>query len=326
MRAVPETVEAARSVRDVPVDRTIWFDGEYVPWGAAQIHLLSHAAQRGSLVFDYMSVYPLPQGAAVFRMPEHLERFYRSCELIGLRLAYSPEVLDEAVLETVRRNPGATAVKISAFISSVEVDVVPVDDEVGVAIAAYDPAADVLAKKRRPVEKRGPTCRLWIEKQIHNRREDIVSPQAKVAANYVSTMAAKERARAAGHDEILLIDEFGHVAEAPTANIFCVDRDGILLTPEVRRVLLGVTRSTIIDLARASGVEVREAAITPEALMEASEVFLTGTTAGVWPCVSVDGRAIGSGEIGPVAKILQERFARVIAGDDPQFAHWLKLV
>ncbi|MDP6977113.1 MAG: aminotransferase class IV, partial [Myxococcota bacterium] len=299
------------------VDRTIWFNGQYVPWEAAHIHLLSHAAQRGSLVFDYMSVYELPQGDAIFRMPEHLERFDRSCELIGLRLAYSSDVLSEAVLETVRRNPGSSAVKISAFISSVEVDVVPVDDEVGVAIAAYDPAADVLAHKRNPVAKKADTCRLWIEKQIHNRREDIVSPQAKVAANYVSTMAAKERALAAGHDDIILIDEYGHVAEAPTANIFCVDAEGTLLTPEVRRVLLGVTRSTIIELARASGVEVREAAITPEALMEAREVFLTGTTAGVWPCVSVDDRAIGNGEIGPVAKTLQERFARLIAGDDP---------
>lgn len=309
-----------------PIDRTIWFDGAWVGWAEARIHVLSHAAQRGSLVFDYMSVYPLPQGAAVFRLPEHLERFYRSCELIGLRLAYPSEVLSEAILETVRRNPGARAVKISAFISSVEVDVVPVDHEVGVAIAAYDPAADVLAHKRNPAPKRPPVCRLWIEKQIHNRREDIVSPQAKVAANYVATMAAKERAREAGHDEILLVDEFGHVAEAPTANVFCVDGDGALLTPEMRRVLLGVTRSTIMELAAASGLEVREAAITPEALMQSQEVFLTGTTAGVWPCVAVDGKTIGDGGIGPVAKTLQARFARVIAGDDPEFAHWLRLV
>ncbi len=326
MRAVSESAAGRGGAQGAPVDRTIWIDGEFVPWDDARIHLLSHAAQRGSLVFDYMSVYALPQGAAVFRMPEHLERFYRSCELIGLRLAYDRGVLEEALLETVRRNPGAKAVKISAFISSIEVDVVPVDDEVGVAIAAYEPTADVLARKRNPVPERAATCRLWIEKQIHNRREDIVSPQAKVAANYVSTMAAKERARAAGHDEILLIDEFGHVAEAPTANVFCVDRDGVLLTPEMRRVLLGVTRSTIIELARASGIQVRETAITPEALMEAGEVFLTGTTAGVWPCVTVDGQKIGSGDIGPVAKTLQERFAKVISGHDPEFAGWLRLV
>ncbi|MCP5045505.1 MAG: hypothetical protein GY944_31125 [bacterium] len=139
-------------------------------------------------------------------------------------------------------------------------------------------------------------------------------------------MAAKERARAAGHDEILLVDEFGHVAEAPTANVFCVNREGVLRTPTVTRVLLGVTRSTILEIAEACGIEVREEPVLPVELIDSSEVFLTGTTAGVWPVVAVDGKTIGGGEIGPVAKILQERFGRVISGQDPQFAHWLTVV
>lgn len=307
-------------------DRKIWLNGELVDWDAATLHVLSHAAQRGSLVFDYLSVHQIPQGAAVFRLPEHLERFYRSCELIGLRFDYEVSLLAEAVKKTVRANPGARAVKLSAFIASIEIDVVPVDDEIHVAIAAYDPIADVLAHKSKPIEPRRATCRLWIEKQIHNRREDIVSPQAKVAANYVSTMGAKARARAAGYDEILLVDEYGQVAETPTANLFMVDRAGALLTPPISRVLLGVTRSTILDLARAGGLEVRESPIMPEDLLEASEVFLTGTTAGVWPVVAVDGEKIGSGEIGPVAKSLQEHFERVVSGRDPEFAHWLLVV
>ncbi len=307
-------------------DRKIWLNGEWVEWEAATLHVLSHAAQRGSLVFDYMSVHQNPGGAAIFRLPEHLERFYRSCELIGLRFDYEVSLLTEAVKQTVRANPGARAVKLSAFIASIEIDVVPVDDEVHVAIAAYDPIADVLAKKSKPIEPRRATCRLWIEKQIHNRREDIVSPQAKVAANYVSTMAAKARARAAGHDEILLVDEYGQVAETPTANLFMVDRAGALLTPPVSRVLLGVTRSTILDLARADGLEVREVPIMPDELLEANEVFLTGTTAGVWPVVAIDGKKIGSGDVGPVATSLQERFGRVVSGRDPEFAHWLLVV
>ena len=308
------------------VDRKIWLNGEFVDWAAATLHVLSHAVQRGSLVFDYLSVHQNPQGAALFRLPEHLERFRRSCELIGLRLDYADAELDLAVRQTVRINPGARAVKINAFIASIEIDVVPVDDQVQVAIAAYDPTSDVLAHKAKPVPPRSATCRLWIEKKIHNRRADIVSPQAKVAANYVSTMAAKARARAAGHDEILLIDEYGQVAETPTANVFMVDRDGVLLTPPVNRVLLGVTRLTILELARASGLEVREAPIMPEELLEAGEVFLTGTTAGVWPVVAVDGKTIGAAEIGPVAKMLQERFERVVSGRDPEFAHWLQVV
>jgi branched-chain amino acid aminotransferase len=316
----------AENPENTRIDRKIWLNGELVDWAAATLHVLSHAAQRGSLVFDYMSVHQNPQGAAIFRLPEHIERFRRSCELIGLRLDREPAELELAVVATVRSNPGATAVKISAFIGSVEIDVVPVDDEVGVAIAAYDPISDVLAHKAKATPARRDTCRLWIEKQIHNRREDIISPQAKVAANYVSSMEAKTRARAAGHDEILLLDEYGQVAETPTTNLFMVDRAGTLVTPPVNRVLLGVTRSTILELARACGLEAREAAFAPEELLEASEVFLTGTTAGVWPVVAVDGETIGTGGIGPVAKQLQERFERVISGRDPEFAHWLKVV
>ena len=316
----------AENPENARIDRKIWLNGELVDWAGATLHVLSHAAQRGSLVFDYMSVHQNPQGASIFRLPEHIERFHRSCKLIGLRLEREPAELELAVVHTVRSNPGATAVKISAFIGSVEIDVVPVDDEVGVAIAAYDPISDVLAHKQKKGPKRTATCRLWIEKQIHNRREDIVSPQAKVAANYVSSMEAKARARAAGHDEILLLDEDGQVAETPTANLFMVDRDGALVTPPVNRVLIGVTRSTILELARASGLEVREAAFAPDELLEASEVFLTGTTAGVWPVVAVDGVTIGGGGVGPVAKLLQERFERVVSGRDPEFAHWLEVV
>ena len=311
----------AENPENARIDRKIWLNGELVDWAGATLHVLSHAAQRGSLVFDYMSVHQNPQGATIFRLPEHIERFHRSCKLIGLRLEREPAELELAVVYTVRSNPGATAVKISAFIGSVEIDVVPVDDEVGVAIAAYDPISDVLAHKQKKGPKRTATCRLWIEKQIHNRREDIVSPQAKVAANYVSSMEAKARARAAGHDEILLLDEDGQVAETPTANLFMVDRDGTLVTPPVNRVLIGVTRSTILELARASGLEVREAAFAPDELLKACEVFLTGTTAGVWPVV-----AIGGGDVGPVAKLLQERFERVVSGRDPEFAHWLEVV
>ncbi len=116
------------------------------------------------------------------------------------------------------------------------------------------------------------------------------------------------------------------MAETPIAHLFMVDGEGVLITPPVNRVLLGVTRSTILELAAASGVEVREAPIFPDELRRASEVFLTGTTAGVWPVVSIDGGIVGTGEVGPVATLLQELFETVIGGRDPAFAHWLQSV
>jgi len=308
-----------------PGDRRIWIDGRLVPWAEATVHVLSHSHQRGSLIFDFMSVHETPRGAAVFRLRDHVARFLRSAELVGLPLAQGAAEIESATLASVRANPGASAVKLSAYLPSIEVDVVPADERVSLAVAAYDSARDVLAPKgiRGP---RKPTLRVWIEKELRNRREDIVPPQAKVAANYVSPMVAKWRARRRGYDEILLIDERGCVAEGPTTNVFLVDRQGTLRTPGERHVLLGVTRASILAIAKHDGIPVFEGDVRPEELFAASEVFLTGTTAVVWPVASVDDRPIGGGEPGPLGLRLRRRFEEVTSGRDPDFLHWLSFV
>jgi len=303
-------------------DRRIWIDGRLVPWQDATVHLLSHCLQRGSLVFDYMSVHQTPRGAAVFRLPEHAERFLHSCELVGLPLDRSQADVEQAIKDAVAANPGARSCKATAYIPSIEVDVVPQDERVTLAVAAYDPKADVIDRNPGPYPAR-PTVRLWLEKQLRNRRTDIVHPHAKVAASYVSPMIAKWRARKAGYDEILLEDADGFLAEGPTTNFFLVDRDGTLCTPAHERVLPGVTRRSILELAKHDGLSVREAPLRPEALESASEMFLTGTSAGVWPVESVDGEPVGDGKPGPVSLALREHFVRVTSGQDPDFAHWL---
>jgi len=167
-------------------DRSLWIDGRFVPWAEATVHVLSHSHQRGSLVFDYMSVHETKQGAAVFRLDDHLARFFTSVELVGLPLERDAKELRAAILETVAVNPGAKAVKISAYLASVEVDVVPVDAHVTVAIAAYDPKADVQARKAQPSAPPPRAVRIWLEKQRRLRRPDILHPHAKVAGNYTS--------------------------------------------------------------------------------------------------------------------------------------------
>lgn len=307
------------------IDRQVWIDGEYFPWEKATVHVLSHSLQRGSLIFDYMSVHETPRGPAVFRMLEHVERLLRSAELVGLPLRWDTQSIAAAILESVRRNPGARAVKVSAYLASVEVDVVPLDDHVTVAIAAYDPKTDINAHK--PTKARRPeTLKLWIEKTVRNRRKDIVPPQAKVAANYTSPMWAKWQARRRGYDEILLLDERGCIAEGPTTNVFLVDGAGTLLTPSEDEVLLGITRLSILEIARHEGIPVKEADVRPDDLFAAQEVFLTGTTAGVWPVASVDDRPVGVPPPGPIATRLGARFRRITAGEDPDFGAWLSYV
>jgi branched-chain amino acid aminotransferase len=308
-----------------PPDRRIWLDGELVPWERATVHILSHSLQRGSLVFDFLRVTESPRGWAIFRLKDHVERLLRSVELVGLPLRMSGAEIGEAIVSTVRANPGATVIKVSAFIASVEIDVVPMNDHVSLAIAAYEPKADIA--DRNPGEQHfSAELSLWIEKERRNRRRDIIDPQAKVAANYVSPMAAKWAARREGYDDVLLVDENGCIAEGPTTNLFLFDASGALITPSARNVLLGVTRRSIIDIAKHDGMEVREEDIRPDELLEAREVFVSGTNAGVWPVIEIDRKTIGDGGVGPKTRALRERFDAIIRGGDPAFDHWLTYV
>lgn len=304
-------------------DRRIWIDGTLVPWPEARVHVLSHSHARGSLVFDYLSVHETDRGPVVFRVDDHVARFLTSAELVGLPLALGAAELRQAVLEAVRANPGAKVVKLNAFIPSVEIDVVPVDDRVSVAVAAFDPRLDVIAAKGGVPAPFPTAVRIWLEKERRQRRPDIMHPHAKVAANYTSPMVAKWRARRNGYDEILLVDDAGFLAEGPTTNFFLVDEDGVLHTPPEDSVLLGITRRSILEIAKHDGVGFVEEPLRPEALFGASEAFLTGTSAGVWPIRSVDDRPIGIETPGPVSAALGRRFREVTAGRVPDFAHWL---
>ena len=308
-----------------PPNRRIWIDGELVPWEKATVHVLSHSLQRGSLIFDYMSVHETPRGPAVFRMGDHVKRLLRSAELIGLPLARSAEEIGAAIVETVRANPGSSAVKVSAYLPAIEIDVVPADPRMSVAIAAYDPGADIAARSPGTSSYRRE-LRVHLEKVKRKTRDEILPPQAKVAANYTSPMTAKWLARREGYDEILLIDQEGFLAEGPTTNVFLIDGDGRLRTPALGPILEGITRASVLAIAKHDGRPVAEERIRPEALFEAAEVFLTGTTAGVWPVVQVDGEAVGRGQAGPISLELRRRFNEVTEGQDPAFAHWLTLV
>jgi branched-chain amino acid aminotransferase len=276
-------------------------DGELVPWDRATVHILSHSLQRGSLIFDFLSVHETPRGP-------------------------SGEEIGEAIVLTVRANPGATVVKVSAFIGSIEIDVVPADDRVSLAVAAYEPEADIAARKPAGSAPASAALRLWIEKERRNRRRDIIAPQAKVAANYVSPMGAKWEARRRGFDDVLLVDEDGYIAEGPTTNVFCFDAEGALRTPPDRNVLLGVTRSAVIELAGQEGTDVREHAVSREDLLEAREVFLTGTAAGISPVVEIDRQTIGDGAAGPKTLALRARLEAITRGGDTAFDHWLTYV
>jgi branched-chain amino acid aminotransferase len=306
------------------VDRIVWRDGEFVRWGDATVHILAQSLQRGSLAFDYMSVHQAKRGVAVFRLADHIERLFKTCALMGLPIAYEPVELVEGCAETVRKNPGATSLKISALIPSVEAELVPQQPRVGVFICAYDSKTDIVDRLGGSYQRRLKGS-LKVEREISSRRPDIIPPQAKMAANYTSAMFAKWRARKEGFDDIVLLDGHGEVAEATTSNIFLVNDTG-LVTPPDDKVLLGITRASIIEIAAALGIGCDVRTIGVAELHCASEVFLTATSVGVWPIIEIDRQRVGTGEIGTLTTRLQKTLACIATGDDAEFEHWLYYV
>ncbi|MCZ6619968.1 MAG: aminotransferase class IV [Gammaproteobacteria bacterium] len=307
------------------MSRKIWRDGSFVEWEAATVHVLSQSLQRGSLAFDYTSIHNTIRGTAVFRLASHIDRLVTTCRITGLPLSYSTEELIEASVETVRQNPGAMSLKISAIIPSLEVELVPQDPTVSVLIAAYDSKTDII--DNNPGEYHSARLlSLKIARDISSRREDIISPKAKVAANYTSPMIEKWKARNEGFDDIILLDAAGNVAEAPTSNIFIVDENGALKTPPAEHVLLGITRSSLLELAPSMGIGCREEDLTENDLYVASEVFLSASSIGVWPVVKIDGKPIGNGDMGTVSGRLKTRLREIQAGQVPEFEHWLHYV
>ena len=306
-------------------ERIIWRDGEFVAWQDATVHVLAQSLQRGSLAFDFLSVHQAKRGVAMFRVRDHVERLLRTCRIVGLPIGFGAEELVAACAETVRRNPGAKVVKISALIPSVEVELIPQDARMSVFIAAYDSQADIIAKNPGEYRHR-PELALKIEREKSARREDLVPPHAKVAANYTAAMTAKWRARQEGFDDVVLLDDAGFVTEAPTTNLFMVDADGALATPPASKVLLGITRDTVLALAPTVGIPCVERDIAAAELASAREVFLSGTSVGVWPVLSIDQKQVGDGGIGAATRKLRTKYDATVRGEEPDFEHWLHYV
>ena len=306
-------------------ERIIWRDGDFVAWQDATVHVLAQSLQRGSLAFDFLSVHRAKRGVAMFRVRDHVERLLRTCRIVGLPIGYGADELVDACAETVRGNPGAKVVKISALIPSVEVELIPQDARVSVFIAAYDSQADIIAKNPGEYRHR-PELSLKIEREKSARREDLLPPHAKVAANYTAAMTAKWRARQEGFDDVVLLDEAGFVTEAPTTNLFMVEADGTLATPPGNKVLLGITRDTIMALASAVGLRCVERDIAAAELARAQEVFLSGTSVGVWPVLRIDEQQVGDGKTGPATRKLRTRYDATVRGEELDFEDWLHYV
>ena len=305
------------------MQRKIWINGNYINWEDAQVHILSHSHQRGSLIFGFIPIFDNEKVVSLFRLNDHIDRLFNSCISAGIPLDYSSEEIHIAIKDTVRKNPGSKFVKISVYISSIEVDVVPQDPFSSVAIAAYDPQEDIISKNTQPFHS-SKKLSVWLEKEKHQRRSDIIPPQIKIAGNYTSSMMAKWQARKNGYDEIILTDEDGFITEAPTSNVFLVNNDGALLTAPEKEVLYGITRKSILDIADDEGIKTIVARIPLSELENAKEVFITSSSHLVCPVIKIDNVLVGDGDIGDLTSKLKNRFLKISQGNDKFSQDWLE--
>jgi branched-chain amino acid aminotransferase len=299
---------------------TIWMDGEFVDWSDAKIHILTHTLHYGLGVFEGIRCYQTAdERSAVFRLPEHLRRLYDSAKINLMEIPFEQEVLHEAVLESLRRNHlKAGYIRPLVFIGDGAMGLHPGDNPIRVAVISWS-WGKYLGEdgmERGISAKISTFSRHYVNSKMTN---------GKTCGDYVNSILAKREALLDGYDEAIMLDPQGLVSEASGENIFVV-RDGVISTPPLYSVLDGITRATLIKLARAQGYEVVERGLTRDDLYIADEIFLTGTAAEVTPVRELDHRTIGEGKRGPVAEKLQAAFFDVVSGKRPEFESWLTYV
>lgn len=297
----------------------VWINGKFIDREEAKIDIFSHSLQRGSNIFERIICYEIEGRTAAFRLDDHLDRFKNSAELTRMKLPYSREELKEAVKETINinkvRNP---YIKMSAHFPSEELDVIPSDNLVQVAIAAVDILAMIQQQKSTRIK---PTLKVKVisQRKLHPNTAPV---KAKVSANYLSSMLAKYEAQDAGADEAIILDCEGNVAEASAENIFLV-KNGVIATPDLDYILSGITRMSVIEVAGDMGIRVEERKVKRDELDEADELFLTATSVKIWPVVQVDDKVINDGEVGEVSQRLNNEFNKIISGKNEKYNKWL---
>ena len=295
----------------------IWMNGKFVPYEDAKIHVLSHVVHYGSSTFEGIRAYATPGGTAVFRLDRHVQRLIDSCKIARIECPYLYDELMEAVRETVRKNGGqACYIRPVVYRGFKTLGVNPTGVPVDVAIACLN-WGKYLGKDAL---ERGIAVKVSSWRRA---APDTFPALAKTGANYLNSQLIKLEAITDGYEEGIALDAFGYVAEGSGENIFLV-RNGALLTPTLANAILpGITRDSVIELAKDLKIEVREEQIPREALYIADEVFFTGTAAEITPITSIDRIPVGEGMVGPITKRLQESFFDIIEGRANDRRGWL---
>ncbi len=295
----------------------IWMDGKMIPWEEANVHILTHSLHYGLAVFEGIRCYTCHDGrSAVFRLREHVDRLFDSAQIGDIQIPYSKREIAEACKETMRVNQLKEGyIRPIVFIGEGVMGVYPGDNPIQVAIITWAWGAYL---GEGALEKG-----IRVKVSSYNRHHvNVMMTKAKICGNYVNSVLAKREVMKMGYDEALMLDTEGYVSEASGENIFMV-RKGVLKTTPLTSILPGITRDSVMHMARAKKIPLLEERFTRDELYTAQEAFFTGTAAELTPIRELDDRMIGNGKPGPVTHELQAAFFDVVRGKNPEYKEWL---
>ena len=302
--------------------KSIWMNGELVPWDEAKVHVLTHALHYASSVFEGIRAYQTPKGPAIFRLEEHIDRLMFSARVYRMEqeLSFTRDQIRDACVRTVAANDLKDCyIRPLVYRSYEHMGVNPFGNPVHVCVAAFV-WGQYLGKDA--LEK-GSSVKVgtW-----HRLAPNTLPVMVKASANYMNSQLLKMEAVVEGYDEAIALDVNGYVSEGSAANVFAVVRGEILTPLLANSVLAGITRDSVITLARELGYTVKEQSLPREMLYLAEELFYSGTAVEVTPITSVDKIPVGKGTVGPVTKALQKAYFSEVRGEVPDRHGWLTLV
>ena len=300
----------------IPLAKKIWLDGKFVEWNKANVHVLTHGLHYGSSVFEGIRCYKTDKGGAIFRLDDHIERFFYSAQCLGMRIPFSKSVITKAILDIVRINKAKECyIRPIAFYGYGKMGLSPAGAPTQLAIASWQ-------WNIKRVDERGVSVKISPFIRLHPRS---VAIKAKLGGYYVNSIFASNDAKKNGFQEALLLDYKGYVAEGSGNNLFMV-KNKIIYTPSPDNILSGITRDSIMKIARDFGIKVIEKKIKPSELKKADEVFLVGTAVEVWPVLKIDTARINNGRVGGTTGKLINEYQKIIHGENRKYHKWLTFV
>ena len=297
-------------------DGFIWMDGEWLDWREAKVHVLTHTLHYGMGAFEGVRAYETDQGPAIFKLEEHTERLFNSTRILGMKIPYDSKTLNQAQREVITRNSLKSAyIRPMCFYGSEGMGLRADNLKVHTMIAAWE-WGSYLGEDNM---KNG--IRIRTSSYVRHPAHPSLSG-AKTNGNYINSMMALKEALDHGFDEALMLDIDGYVSEGSGENIFVI-KDGVIFTPHLTSALPGITRDTIVTLAKSLGYEIIEKKLSCDEIYASDEAFFTGTAAEVTPIRDLDGNQIGQGMRGPITEKLQSLYFDCVHGRNTDFMHWI---